>query len=264
MKKKLKRFGYKLARKYIKWHDGFSYNFEKNGEAWLLHVTSHLDFKCVFDVGANVGKWTQSALEQYNDAHIHSFELVKETFETLQSSIISDRVTLNNCGVSNDNGEIEYKFYGKDSGVNTILVQSDYHDKKKTPQIRKADILKGSDYCKNQNIDFIDFLKIDTEGAEHLVLEGFEDLLKAKNVRLVQFEYGYTNGDTKFLMRDFYDFFAAQGYKAGRLRNGYVDFSPWSYALNDFNSGPNYVAIRADDDALFECLSQSVETKRAA
>ena len=87
------------------------------------------------------------------------------------------------------------------------------------------------------------------------VLRGFSNLLEHKAVRIIQFEYGYTNGDSKFLMRDFYQFFKDYGYTLARVQKGPLSFREWAYSDNDFKSGPNYVAIRADDTQVLQLLS---------
>ena len=38
------------------------------------------------------------------------------------------------------------------------------------------------DYCKKNNINYIDFMKIDVEGAEFLVFNGMLSMLKSKSV----------------------------------------------------------------------------------
>jgi hypothetical protein len=48
----------------------------------------------------------------------------------------------------------------------------------------------------------IDLLKLDTEGAEHLVLRGFDGALARGRIAAVQFEYGRVNAVTGFLLRD--------------------------------------------------------------
>ncbi len=161
---------------------------------------------------------------------------------------------LNNIGLSDQTGEFEYKDYGSNSTVNTVLLNADYHDHKIKPAIKTAKIETGEKYCKDKKIDHIDFLKIDVEGAEDSVLRGFTSLIAAQKIRIIQFEYGYTNGDAKFLMRDFYKFFSDHGYSIGKLRNGRVDFIPWSYPLNDFTSGPNFIALHNEDKALINLL----------
>ncbi len=250
----LKQLAYRKAKKYIKWVDGYSYNFAKNGEEWILKQTSDLGFKVIFDVGANIGSWTAHALKHYKNAEIHCFEISEQTYKSLQKNTTSKNCHLNNFGLSNENETIEYKDYGDNSGVNTILLDVDYHDKKIAPKLKKAQLQKGDDYCQTNKVNNIDFLKIDVEGAEHLVLTGFAKMLDEQRIRLIQFEYGYTNGDTKFLMRDFFKFFSEKGYKVGKLRRGKVEFTDWSYALNDFNSGPNFIAVRQSDTELIEKL----------
>ena len=124
------------------------------------------------------------------------------------------------------------------------------------PGLAQTAFLRTGDlYCNENKISFIDFLKIDVEGAEHLVLAGFKKMFEKKAVRLVQFEYGYTNGDSKFLMRDFYDHFRRLGYLTAPVRKGTISFEEWTYKLNDFNSGPNFIAIREDDLELKTLLS---------
>jgi hypothetical protein len=48
-------------------------------------------------------------------------------------------------------------------------------------------------------------------------------------------------------MKDFFKFFESLGYEVGVLKPAGVIFQSFHYRLNDFDSGPNYVAIRADD-----------------
>jgi FkbM family methyltransferase len=234
---------------------GFSYDFHKNGEYELLSKLQELKPLCIFDVGANVGEWTRIALEKFPAATIHSFELSSATFNTLKENVRDPRARLNNFGLSDREGSFDYKDYGRNAGVNTLLLQAVYHDAHAPHRILQGSLRRGDDYCRDAGIENIDFLKIDVEGAEHMVLEGFADMLAKKAIRAVQFEYGYVNGDSKFLMRDFYEFFRKYGYVVGRVVKGPIVFRDWTYKDNDFMSGPNYVAIREDDLALGNRLS---------
>ncbi len=92
-----------------------------------------------------------------------------------------------------------------------------------------------------RNIAKIDLLKIDTEGAEHLVLRGFGDNLSPDRIPVIQFEYGLINISAKFLLRDFYAFFEARGYQVGKLMPAGVRFRSYQFEDEDF-IGPNYVA----------------------
>lgn len=119
-----------------------------------------------------------------------------------------------------------------------------------------ARVETGDGYCLDHSVAFVDFLKVDVEGAEHMVLQGFHEMLKKNAVRVVQFEYGYTNGDAKFLMRDFFRFFDLYGYNLARIRKRKIQFTDFSYSMNDFESGPNYLAVRKDDQGVLEALTR--------
>jgi FkbM family methyltransferase len=236
---------------------GYSYDFEKNGEKAMLEKLQKLDIKTVFDVGSNIGDWSMVASGLFPKAEIHAFELSPRTFITLKSNLKNTNVILNNFGMADFDGDIDFKDYGENSPVNTILKDASYHDHKIQPIISKAKLISGNTYCKERNIESIDILKIDVEGVDHLVLKGFSNLLSNKNIRLIQFEYGYTHGDAKFLMRDFYKLFNEYGYAIGRLTKKGVSFEPWNYKMNDFKSGPNYIAVKKDDAEIIKFLGKS-------
>ena len=154
--------------------------------------------------------------------------------------------------MSNEKGEFEYKDYGENYGGNSLIIEADYHDKRVSPVLVKAQVETGNDYCKRNQIKEIDILKIDVEGAEHLVLSGFSDLLENGSIKVIQFEYGYTHGDAKFLIKDFYKLLEGYGYLLGPLKPSGVLFMDFDYTLNDFNSGPNYVAVHKSQKDIIE------------
>jgi hypothetical protein len=62
----------------------------------------------------------------------------------------------------------------------------------------------------DNNIQNIDFLKIDTEGYELNVLQGFEDYLR--NINLIQFEYGGTFLDNNKKLIDIINYLEEKGF----------------------------------------------------
>jgi FkbM family methyltransferase len=251
IKKRVRR----KAQRWLAWANDFFYDANKNGEFWILKVVENLSFKTMFDVGANVGTWAMQAHKTHTKAAIHCFELTDTIFAQLQQNLGQKDFVLNEFGLSNEQSEISFKDYGEGSESNTLLTNAVFHDAYLPTTIKKGLVKTGDAYCDEKQIEFIDFLKIDVEGAEHLVLEGFSQKLSQGSIRLIQFEYGYTHGDAKFLMRDFYQLLEHYGYRVGKLRPNKVDFCEWSYPLNDFDSGPNFIAIKADDDELFNLLT---------
>lgn len=63
-------------------------------------------------------------------------------------------------------------------------------------------------------MESIDLVKIDVEGHELDVLYGGDSLFSQGRVRLVTFEFGGCNIDTRTYVRDFWQFFAARGMRS--------------------------------------------------
>ncbi len=244
----------RAAKSYTRAYTEFTYDPEKNGEEELMAALGNVGFRRIFDVGANIGDWTKRAMAKFPEAEFHCFELSAQTFRTLEENLRSNRCHLNNFGLAEKNGEVSYLDYGNDSELNTLLPDMTYHGKDKPATPSMALIRTGEDYCKELEITSIDFLKIDVEGAERLVLEGFTKLLGSKAIRCVQFEYGFTSGDVHFLMKDFFKLFESHGYLVGKIWKSGVDFRPFTYELNQFRSGPNFFAALKTDIALIDAV----------
>ncbi len=57
-------------------------------------------------------------------------------------------------------------------------------------------------------------------------------------------------------MRDFFRFFDLYAYKLARIRKRKIQFSDFSYSMNDFESGPNYLAVRKGDQQVLDALTR--------
>ena len=87
---------------------------------------------------------------------------------------------------------------------------------------------------------YIDFTKIDVEGHELSVLEGFHNAIKGQKIGMIQFEYSEINLEKKLYLKDFYDFL--QGWELGRIYPGYIDIQAYQMRLENFVPG-NFIAI---------------------
>ena len=250
----MKQIFYKLAKKYIKYYEGFSYNFNKNGEQHVLKSLSTFPIRTVFDVGANTGEWSKLAKKYLTKADFHLFELSKSTFLSLDKGFEHEaNFKLNNLGLSSSSGLVTYQDYGTNSGLNSILQEVSYH--KSDYENKEGIVTTGDEYCLKYKIQQIDILKIDVEGAENMVLKGFSQMLEKQAINIIQFEYGYTHADAHYLIKDFYKFLNGFGYKLGPLKKKGVIFMDFDYRLNDFNSGPNYIAVSDKREDLLNVLS---------
>tara|TARA_B100000073_G_C23727721_1_gene569795 strand:+ start:801 stop:1457 length:657 start_codon:yes stop_codon:yes gene_type:complete len=163
----------------------------------------------VFDVGCR----DDSEFIEFT-GEVHYFDPVNEFIEKLKTKENMNKASyFNSFGLGEDNKELYYypiyqSFYDR---INSCHVS----DKSNKIALH---IKKGKDYINNNNIKNIDFLKIDTEGYELNVLQGFEDFLE--NIKIIQFEYGGTFLDNNTKLIDVINYLEQKGfYKFSYLTN---------------------------------------------
>jgi len=149
----------------------------------------------VFDVGANAGTWTEHALS-VADVSIHAFEPLSEMAAVFMSNFRGKRVVLTQQALSENPGVRTIYVSGprhpgqKDATcVSSFFpINLSFHDVTSTAQDIPTTTLDA--YCSGAGIEKIDFLKIDSEGAEYEILKGARGLLQKGSIRRIQFEYG--------------------------------------------------------------------------
>jgi FkbM family methyltransferase len=236
----------KLAKQYLKWFGNASYKPHKNGERWVLAQLRDEPIRSVLDVGANVGDWALLAAELLPHATVRALEIVPATFARLRERVSDHhRIRCFSLGLADRHGRLAIHY---DPGASTHATFTEY-PRSWTGQLIDCQVTTGDAFIRAQGIERVDFLKIDVEGAEHLVLAGLAESLRARRVRFVQFEYGRVNILTKFLLRDFHELFRRYGYVVGKIFPDFVDFRAYDLGDEDF-LGPNYLACPADDPAL--------------
>src|SRR6056300_1865184 len=183
-------------------------NSKLNGEyKFFMEIKDKIN--CIFDVGCR----SDSEFIEFT-GEVHYFDPVNEFIENLKTKKNMNKASyFNNFGLGEDNKEMYYypryqSFYDR---INSCSV-SDNSNK------IVLHIKKGKDYIISNNIQNIDFLKIDTEGYELNVLQGFEDYLE--NIKIIQFEYGGTFLDNNTKLIDVINYLEQKGfYKFSYLTN---------------------------------------------
>lgn len=239
----------KEASPMIDWENGFGYELKDTGEEGLitsyLYETRDREKFTFFDVGANRGDYTGFLLSVGRpNVDVHCFEIspvmqrrLKENFGHLPY------VRVNPFGLGDAPGDYQYRRYISGEGLNTLQWEMEIWDQTIPSVIEECQIETGKRYCEAAEIDHIDLLKIDTEGWDWFVLQGFEPMISNKEIDLIQFEYGYANVQSRKLMLDFWAFFEARGYKLGRLRPTGVDWTDYQIQDNNFEGTQNWVAF---------------------
>lgn len=246
--KALAGFGRSMNRLY----ENRNHNPENNGEQVVLRKLNSLSPKIIFDGGANVGDYSLLAAKNCPDAKVFSFEPVKSTFDLLVKNISEEKnIFPINFGLYSENAKKEIQIYDSHTHSSLYELKGVNYSAQKTELI---ELVTGDSFLQKNNINKIDFLKLDVEGAELDALRGFENSLKEKKVRAIQFEYGYINITSKNLLADYYDFFERHNYQIGKIYPKRVEFREYHFRQEDF-IGPNFIAIHKSDDELKKILS---------
>ncbi|GHB23868.1 FkbM family methyltransferase [Mongoliitalea lutea] len=238
------RFIFSFAHNILEILENKNNNHYTNGEFWLINQVKKYNPKIVFDVGANKGDWTIFLKKSIPDAYIYSFEPITSTFRELENNTkVISGVCCNQLALSDRTGKLEMNYFKDNSLFSSIYKHPSLSD---DYELEIVEMMTGDEFCITKNIEFIDFLKIDVEGSEFKVLQGFSFFLKEKRIRLIQFEYGQFSLESKVLLKDYYEFFENLGYVVGKIFPTYIDFSPYSVKKENFLTA-NFIALAFGD-----------------
>jgi FkbM family methyltransferase len=179
-----------------------------NGEEkFFMNIKNNIDL--IFDVGCR----SDSEFIHFT-GEVHYFDPMNEFIEQLKTQPNLNRNSFfNNFGLGNENSQLYY--YPRYQSFYDRITSCHFSDDSNKILLN---IKKGKDYITNNNITKIDFLKIDTEGFELNVLQGFGDFLE--NIKIIQFEYGGTFLDSKKKLIDVIECLQQNGfYKFSYLTN---------------------------------------------
>lgn len=207
----------------------------------------------VLDIGANVGTFSILFSQLCNETGIvFSFEPTKKVFKYL----------LENINLNNINNIIPINAAISDVNGILSLVENEYSDeqnylsKNKKNNSSRVLSLRLDFFFSNIKADSLDFLKIDTEGAELLVLKSLGK--KIQNVKVIYFEFNsdnysrfnYTKKDIiKFLKKNNFEIFLPV-LISNKLRMNSIE------GTYDKIKNTNLLAINKNDDRTNKILEK--------
>lgn len=228
-------------------------NEATNGELWLLNwLTERLGpSPVVFDVGANVGRYSQAVLQRIPEARLYSLEPSSAAFDKLKQALGSRGTALPFALGAED---AEQPLYADRPGSELgSLLQRDLHRhgldvrEMETVTVRRLETL-----CDELAVERIDLLKIDAEGSELEVLRGAGAMLGTR-IGVIQFEFGGTAIDAHEALRGFFDLLEP-AYRIHRLLPRTLWPLDYSERLEIFEYA-NYVALPESTSSVDECGS---------
>lgn len=162
----------------------------------------------VFDVGANQGDYCNALLAnlKLKNIGIWCFEPALVAFKQLETIYGENpSVSLNQIGFSNESGS--FPLYNDEPGTTTaslFALERAFNSNEKLHDFEMITVTTIDEFAAQNNIEQIDFLKLDIEGNELNALKGAAKMLKSKSIRSIQFEFGTCNIDSRTYFRDFW------------------------------------------------------------
>lgn len=195
----------------------------------------------LFDVGANIGEYSEILNDIFeNSASIHAFEPSGVTFETLKSNLAKPNIFAHNVGLGSKNETIKLYKQAANSPLASAF-QREYNGEV-FQDFDLVSIKTLDDFCTENKISHIDFLKIDVEGFEMEVLKGATNMINANKIQFIQFEFGGTQIDPRNFIRDFWQLLHPK-YRIYRiLKDGLSEIESYTDRLEVF-SYSNYLCI---------------------
>ena len=173
---------------YTSWHGRLLFwDGVKGYEHEVTSVFSDLisDSRCFLDIGANIGYYSLMAASINPELEIHAFEPLPDAQHFLKKSIGENRyqnIRLHQIALSDVNDELTFETRVSKDFPNekyqiagdSSLVNYDQTDRK---QIKvKAQTL--DDFVNEHKLKDIDYIKLDTETTEHLIIKGGMETIK--------------------------------------------------------------------------------------
>ncbi len=166
-----KIFIYNLHRitRYVR-NEGFYYIKQKMFNKYCKDKVSVEIDDIVIDVGANIGEFTRSIVDKAG--LILAIEPDPIAFKCLKLNLEDfSNTRYENCLLSNSNREVD--FYISSDTADSSMIEPEKYDK-----VVKVSAVRLDYLINKYNLEKIDFLKIEAEGAEPEVLTGAINTLK--------------------------------------------------------------------------------------
>jgi FkbM family methyltransferase len=175
-----------------------------------------IDNPVIFDVGANEGQYALECISQNPRVVVHSFEPSVTAFGILQSnSQEHSNWLVHNIGMGSAPSTMKLYFDSPGSASASVVKKESVSGLTQTQDFELVEIQTINNFISKSDNIIPDVLKIDIEGFELSCLQGSLDYLDL--IKVVQFEFGQINIDSRVFFRDYWNFFSERGFSILRV-----------------------------------------------
>jgi FkbM family methyltransferase len=209
------------------------------------------DFPVIFDVGANVGQWSEDMSKSImpRKGHFYCFEPLPSNFLRLEKCKNKNKADWRIFQIAVGDRNAPTMLFGPKSSQSTVATiyktRPTFTIGEEFEELQVEQFTLDS-IIVSEKIKTIDILKLDIEGHEMAALLGAENSLREGIIKVISFEFGATQLGPKIFFRDFWDFFSDLGYKMSRVGLNGRPLSVLDYYedLEYFRGGTTYLAIK--------------------
>lgn len=161
-----------------------------------------------FDVGANRGFYAEALTKYFPQAMIFAFEPNADAYALMKGRLSLSNVQMFRMGFDTERSKKTiYAYTDEPASSHSSVFKEVFTVLHPKTEIRGTEFecTTIDDFCAEHGIDFIDFMKIDTEGSEYNILRGAQKMLTSNKIRFVQFEFNEMNIISRVFLRDFYN-----------------------------------------------------------
>jgi len=128
----------------------------------------------IFDIGSNIGITSIYLASIYPNATIYSFEPLGENFEILKKNTSSIKnIKVFNIGLGSKNGSFKVFLSDDKNNHGGVSFYSEVEGNA-LESYTDCEVRNINDFISENNIDSVDLIKIDTEGAEYDILTTYK------------------------------------------------------------------------------------------
>jgi FkbM family methyltransferase len=145
------------------------------------------------DGGANRGDFTALLLEAFPGAAVHAVEPQQQLCAALEARFVGARVRVWNVALHDEEGEIALEMHA-DPAVSSVLARPArarryFNGADRVVATVPVRALPLDHLARDAGIERIDFLKLDTQGAERAIIRGARRLLSSAAIDVIYIEF---------------------------------------------------------------------------
>jgi FkbM family methyltransferase len=213
-------------------------------EAGWAHTLLGAPPRLAVDIGAHVGHYTAELRRRTRQVEIHAFEPSAVNVGRLKARFSADEaIVIVPAALSNASGAATLFSNAPGSPLGSLTRRSLDHLGIGMDFEEAVTTWRFEDYWRDRlGKRALDIVKLDVEGHELAVLEGFGEAID--HVKVLQFEFGGCNIDTRTYLRDFWRFFRARSFDLYRITPIGYEYIPEYREAEEYFSLSNFIAVK--------------------